>query len=60
MGILGKLTKMTIDIITTPVAIVKDVVTLGGAATGAPEPYTKEQLDKITKTAKEIYESLDD
>lgn len=33
MGIFGSLLKLGMDVITTPIAIVKDVATLGGAIT---------------------------
>lgn len=36
-----------------PVAIVKDVVTLGGVATGEAKPYTAQQLEKIKEEAEE-------
>ena len=38
MGLFGKLLKTTIDIVTTPIDIVKDAVTLGGTLTDEDEP----------------------
>lgn len=45
---LGKLFKAGIGIVTLPVAVVKDVVTLGGTATGKGS-YTKEQVEEIAE-----------
>lgn len=45
--------KALYEIATTPVAIVKDIVTLGGSATDEDEPYTKRKM-------REIEEALED
>ena len=47
MGFFGKLTKLALDLIETPVAIVKDVATLGGALTDKDKPYTQKKLEDI-------------
>ena len=60
MGILGKIAQATIDIVTIPVAIVKDVVTLGGSLSEHGETYTGEKLRDIAEKAGEIYDDLDD
>lgn len=47
---LGKLTKAAVGLVVeTPIAIVADVVTLGGACTDKDEPYTATALSKVVK-----------
>lgn len=41
MGLFGKLLKTTIDIATTPIDVVKDVATLGGAITDEESALVK-------------------
>ena len=41
MGIFGKLLKTTIDIATTPIDVVKDAATLGGAITDEESALVK-------------------
>lgn len=53
MGFLGKLVKATLDTALIPVAVVQDVVTMGGALTDKKEPYT------VTKT-KEVIEDVEE
>ena len=58
MGILGKLTRAVVDTALTPVAIVKDVVTLGGLNTEQDTPYTAQQLKKIKEALGDAYDEL--
>ena len=60
MGFLTQLTKTVLDVVVTPVAIVADVVTLGGALSDKDEPYTATQLKKTLKDAQDIPDSIDD
>ena len=46
MGILSSLLEVTADIITLPVAVIKDTVTMGGALTDE-EAATPEVLKKL-------------
>ena len=47
---LGKLFKATFQIgVELPIAIVKDVFTLGGTVTEKEEPYTKEKVEEIAE-----------
>ncbi len=49
-GMLGDLAKATVGLVVeTPIAIVKDVATLGGALTDKDEPYTASSLKKVAK-----------
>lgn len=53
-GILTSLTKAAVGaVLETPVALVADVVTLGGSLTDKPQPYTAEALSKVTKNIAE-------
>jgi len=49
-GLLGDLTKAVIGVvIETPIAIVTDVVTMGGALTDKDEPYTATALKTVVE-----------
>jgi hypothetical protein len=46
----GSLLKAVVGaVIETPVAIVRDVVTLGGLTDDAPQPHTIDALEKVLK-----------
>jgi hypothetical protein len=60
LSIFGKLLKTALDVATSPVAVVKDVVTLGGAITEQRKPYTAQKLEQIGEDVEEIREELDD
>lgn len=60
MGLFGKLLKTGFDAVTSPVEIVKDVVTLGGAMTEEDEPYTVKRLRRLAEDAEEIRDGIDD
>ena len=48
--ILGDLTKAVVGVVVeTPIAVVADVVTMGGFLTEKNEPYTAKTLKKIMK-----------
>lgn len=55
---IGKLVGAVIDVALTPVEVVKDVVTLGGAITDQSKPYTLQRLekafDKVSDAADEV------
>lgn len=59
MGLFGKLIQGAVDVATTPIDIVKDVATLGGALTDEDEPYTVQKARKLAEKAGEIYDELD-
>jgi hypothetical protein len=60
MSLFGKLLKSGFDLVTTPVEIVKDVVTLGGAMTEKQEPYTVQRLRRLAADAEEVREELEE
>jgi hypothetical protein len=47
MGIFGKLVKLTMDVVETPIAIIKDVATLGGELSDEKGTYTGRKMDDI-------------
>lgn len=60
MGLFGKLIKTTIDIATTPIDIVKDVTTLGGALTDQDKPYTAQKFERLGDDLEEVRDEVDD
>lgn len=52
MSLFGKLVKTVVNVATLPVAVVKDVVTLGNVASGN-DTYTEQKLQQIKKEADE-------
>jgi hypothetical protein len=59
MSFFGGLIKMGLDIIATPVAVVKDIATLGGTLTDKDKPYTQKKLEDIGDDFEEMKDSLD-
>lgn len=51
MSFFGKLIGATIEVVKVPVAIVKDVVTIGGIAVDKDKTFTEEKLDDIKREA---------
>lgn len=47
MGLFGSLLKTVIDVVETPVAIVKDFATLGGSLTDQKKTYTEQKIDEL-------------
>ncbi len=53
MGLFGKVVATVINVATIPIAVVKDVVTLGGVSTkGEFAPYIADKLKQIKDEAK--------
>lgn len=52
MSLFGAIVKTVVNVATLPVAVVKDVVTLGNIASG-DEPYTVQKIEQIKKEANE-------
>lgn len=51
MGLFGKLIKTIVNVAELPVAVAKDVVTLGGVAQDRGQSHTRELLEKIKDEA---------
>lgn len=52
-GILESLAKATLAVVTVPVAVVADVVTLGGVCTDKDKPYTAEAIGDLVDNLKD-------
>jgi len=48
-GMLESLAKAAVGVVTAPVALVADVVTMGGVLTDKDKPYTAEAAEKIVQ-----------
>jgi len=59
MGFFGSLGKLVMDVVETPVAIVKDIVTLGGAITETDSAIGK-KIDDISEDWQDMKDSLND
>jgi hypothetical protein len=59
MGLLGKLGRLVMDVVETPVAVVKDIATMGGALTDQETPYTVQKLKDIGTDAENIKDEID-
>jgi hypothetical protein len=53
MKLFGQIIRTVVNVATLPVAITKDVFTLGGVATENGQPYTLEKLKQIKDEASE-------
>jgi hypothetical protein len=60
MGLFGKLLKTGFDVVTAPIEVAKDAVTLGGLCTDEEETYTSQRLKRLQKDSEEIREEIDE
>lgn len=60
MGFLSKFVKSVVSVAVTPVDLVVDAVTLGGALDGRKETHTQERLRKAKEALDESIEDLGD
>lgn len=51
--ILSSLVKTGLSVVSVPVAVVSDVVTMGGAMTDKDKPYTAEALSDLVQNIKD-------
>jgi len=58
MGFFEKLIGTGIDIVSAPVEVVKDVVTLGGVLTSEDEPYTFTRAKEVGRDVDELMDEL--
>jgi hypothetical protein len=58
LGLLGKLVETTVDVVTLPVAVAADVVTMGGALNDRERPYTVDKAGRIIKNTVDAVETL--
>ena len=60
MGLLGKLLKTTIHVVTLPVDIIKDVATMGGSLTDEDKPYTAQKFQRLGDDLEEVKDEVDE
>ena len=53
MKLFGQIIRTAVNVATLPVAVAKDVFTLGGVATDNGQPYTVEKLKQNKREANE-------
>lgn len=53
MKLFGQLIRTVVNVAVLPVAVTKDVLTLGGIITEQNETYTQQQLEKLKEEAGE-------
>lgn len=58
MGLFGKLLRVTLDVIETPIAIVKDVATMGGVLTDQNESYTQQKFNEISDDYRDLKDEV--
>ena len=46
--------RATVDIVTLPVSVAADAITLGGALIDRPEPYTVTKAKRLYKDAEDV------
>ena len=51
MGLFDKIVRTTINVATAPVAVVKDIATLGGDSLDGGKTYTEKKIDQIKREA---------
>lgn len=60
MGFFGSLTKLALDVVVTPIAITKDIITLGSELTDEQGTYTGRKLSDIEDDFEQLKNSLND
>jgi hypothetical protein len=58
-GFINKIIKTGLTLAETPIAAIKDVVTMGGAITDQDKPYTIQKLEDAGETYDEAKAELD-
>lgn len=58
LGLIRKTVKTSLNIVTSPIDVAKDVVTLGGSMTDQEVPYTVKKVKKICKDIDELPDSI--
>jgi hypothetical protein len=59
-GMLESLTKAALGVVTVPVAVVADVVTLGGALTDKDQPYTADAVSDVVQNLEDAAKPKDE
>ena len=53
MGLFGAIVRTVVNVATLPVAVTKDVLTLGGSLEGKDTSYTEDKIEQIKEEADE-------
>jgi hypothetical protein len=53
MSLFGQIIRTVVNTVVLPIAVVKDVVTIGGVVTGKSVSYTEEAIDTLKREAEE-------
>lgn len=59
MSLFGKLLKTGLDVVTIPLAAVKDVATLGGAVNGRQQTYLGDKWRQLENDGEELRNEVD-
>jgi hypothetical protein len=59
MGLLGTLLRTAIHVVTVPVDVALDLVTMGGVLTDEGEPYTVQKAKKLKTDMGDIEDDVD-
>ena len=60
MGLFGKLLKTGFDVVTSPIAVVKDAIPGAGGYVDGNRSHTSRKLEELSDDKDEIREELDD
>lgn len=60
MGFFNNLGKLVLDLIETPIAVVKDIATMGAQLTDEGKPYTQRKLEEMQDDFDGMKKSLKD
>jgi hypothetical protein len=60
MSILGKILKTGFDLVTAPIDVAKDVLTLGGNLNDQNQTYTGRKLKRLGRDLEEVRDELDE
>lgn len=58
MGLFSDLIGGAIDVVTAPIEVAKDAVTLGGLINDKDESYTEKRLKKLLEDAEKVADDL--
>ena len=60
MGLFGKLLGTALDVVTTPIAVVKDVIPGAGGFVDGNDSHTEEKLEQLENDYEKIREDVED
>jgi len=58
MGLFGSLAKLGVDVVTAPLSVAADVVTLGGTVSGRKEPFSVSRTKEIGEDLEDILDDI--